>query len=151
MNSAKSIHKFLQGAKNQLADLITTTRELRHLEQSLSSVLDQPLTDHCRIAHRDAEQLVIQVDSPVWASRLRYYVPTLLQELKQNIPALQGLKTIKIHVAPALPTPAEKPSPQREISPTASQNIHAMAESVEDPALREALLRLSRPRRTEDK
>lgn len=150
MNSPKPLHKLLQGEKTQLAELVTTTRELRRFNQYLLSVLDQPLTDHCRIARRDADQLVIQVDSPVWASRLRYYIPTLIQELKQNIPALQGLKSIKIHVAPAAPPAAEKPPLQREISPAASRDIQAMAESVEDPALREALLRLSRPRRTKD-
>jgi len=150
MNFPKPLYKFLQGEKTQLADLVTTARELRRLNQSLLSVLDQPLTDHCRIACCDTEQLVLQVDSPVWASRLRYYIPTLLQELKQNIPDLQGLKSIKIHVAPASPPPAEKPPPQREISPAASRDIHAMAEAIEDPALREALKRLGRPRRTED-
>lgn len=150
MNSPRPLYKLLQGEKNQLADLVTTTRQLRRLNQSLLSVLDQPLTDHCRIARYHSEQLVIQVDSPVWASRLRYYVPTLLQELKQNIPDLQGLKSIKIHVAPATPPPVEKPPAQREISPAASQDIHAMAEAIEDPALRAALQRLGRPRRTDD-
>ncbi|MFO8024128.1 DUF721 domain-containing protein [Thiohalophilus sp.] len=150
MNSPRPLYKLLQGEKNQLADLITTTRRLRHLNQSLLSVLDQPLTDHCRIARYDSEQLVIQTDSPVWASRLRYYVPTLLQELKQNIPDLQGLKSIKIHVAPVTPAPVEKPPPQREISPAASRDIYAMAEAIEDPALRAALQRLGRSRRTED-
>lgn len=150
MNSPRPLYKLLQGEKNQLADLVTTTRELRRLEQSLTSVLDQPLTDHCRIARCDREQLVNQVDSPVWASRLRYYVPTLLTELKQNIPALQGLKSIKIHVAPATPPPTDKPPPQRAISENAAEHISAVAESVTDPALRAALQRLGRPRKTQD-
>jgi hypothetical protein len=144
------LYKLLQGEKNQLADLVTTTRHLRRLERALASVLDQPLIDHCRLARCDAEQLIIQVDSPVWASRLRYYVPTLLTELKQNIPSLQGLKTIKIHVAPAPPAPAVKPPPQRALSETAAGYINDVAESVADPALRAALQRLGRPRRTKD-
>ncbi|MGD8711662.1 MAG: DUF721 domain-containing protein, partial [Thiohalophilus sp.] len=100
MNFPIPLYKLLRGEKNQLADLVTTARELRQLDNLLSTVLDQPLTDHCRIARYDAETLVIQVDSPVWSSRLRYYIPTLLQELKQNIQSLQGLKSIKLHVAP---------------------------------------------------
>ncbi|MGD8576364.1 MAG: DUF721 domain-containing protein [Thiohalophilus sp.] len=149
MNFPIPLYKLLRGEKNQLADLVTTARELRQLDNLLSTVLDQPLTDHCRIARYDAETLVIQVDSPVWSSRLRYYIPTLLQELKQNIQSLQGLKSIKLHVAPILPAPAEKPPANREISPAASRDIQAMAEAIEDPDLREALLRLARPRRTE--
>lgn len=151
MNTPRPLYKLLQGEKSRLAELVTTARQLRQLNQHLLAVLDQPLTDHCQVARYVAGELVIQVDSPVWASRLRYYIPTLLQELKKNIPALQGLKSIKIHVAPATPGPVEKPPATREISPAASQNIHAMAEGIEDPQLREALQRLSRPRRTEDK
>ncbi|MDZ7662322.1 DUF721 domain-containing protein [Thiohalophilus sp.] len=151
MNTPRPLYKLLHGEKTRLADLVTTTRQLRRLNQHLLAVLAAPLTDHCQVARYDTEQLIIQVDSPVWASRLRYYVPTLLQELKQNIPDLQGLKSIKIHVAPATPTPVEKPPDKREITPAASRNIQAMAEAIDDPVLREALQRLSRPRRTGDK
>jgi len=151
MNTPRPLYKLLQGEKTRLADLVTTTRRLRRLNQQLLAVLDAPLTDHCQVARYDTEQLIIQVDSPVWASRLRYYIPTLLQELKKNIPDLQGLKSIKMHVAPARPAPVEKSPANREITPAASQNIHAMAEAIDDPALREALQRLGRPRRTEDK
>lgn len=151
MNTPRPLYKLLQGERTRLADLVTTTRRLRQLNQHLSAVLDVPLTDHCQVARYDTEQLIIQVDSPVWASRLRYYIPTLLQELKQNIPDLQGLKSIKMHVAPAAPAPVEKSPEKREITPAASQNIQAMAETIDDPALREALQRLGRSRRTEDK
>lgn len=146
MNFPKPLHKLLSGEKNQVADLITTARKLCRLNQYILSVLDQPLTDHCQVARFEGDLLVLNTDSPVWASRLRYYIPTLLHELKQNIPDLQGLKTIKITTAPPSPEIEQSIVSERKISDAAASNITAMAESIEDTALREALLRLTRHR-----
>jgi len=147
MNSPKPLYKLLSGKKSQVADLVTTARNLRRLNLFLASVLDQPLTDHCQIARFEGDLLVLNVDSPVWASRLRYYIPTLLSQLKQNIPYLQGLKTIKITTTPPLPQPAAAPVKQRQISESAADDIQAMADTIADPELREALRRLARQRR----
>ncbi|NIP25597.1 MAG: DUF721 domain-containing protein, partial [Gammaproteobacteria bacterium] len=132
------------GQKSQVADLVTTARKLRRLNRYILSVLDQPLTDHCQVARFERDLLVLSTDSPVWASRLRYYIPTLLHELKQNIPDLQGLKTIKITIAPLSHEITQNIVSERKISDAAAGNINAMAESIENPALREALLRLAR-------
>jgi hypothetical protein len=147
MNSPKPLYKLLTGEKSQVADLVTTARKLRRLNHFLASVLDQPLTNHCQIARFEGDLLVLNADSPVWASRLRYYIPTLLTQLKQNIPDLQGLKTIKITTTPPLPRPVAAPVKQRQISETAADDIQAMADTIADPDLREALLRLARQRR----
>ncbi len=146
MNFPKPLHKLLSGEKNQVADLITTARKLCRLNQYILSVLDQPLTDHCQVARFEGDLLVLNTDSPVWASRLHYYIPTLLHELKQNIPDLQGLKTIKITTTPLSPEIAQNIVSERKISDAAASNITAMAESIEDTALRQALLRLTRHR-----
>lgn len=146
MNSPKPIYKLLNGEKGDVADLITRARQLARLNRQIQAILDQPLTDHCQVARCEDNVLVLSSDSPVWAARLRYYIPTLLLQLKQNIPALQGLKDIKIVVHPTAPPPAEAPQSERKISSKAAESISAMAQTVDNPGLRAALERLARPK-----
>ena len=84
---------------------------------------------------------MVQAESPVWATRLRFSLPALRQQLAQRLGT--AVPPLKIKVAPATGLPP--PPPRRmTISEPAAELLEGTAQNVADPRLGEALRRLAR-------
>ena len=144
MNSPKPLYKFLTGKKGDVADLVTQAKQLHLIDVEIRKFLDQPLTDHCQVAGFKEGVLTLITDSPAWASRLHFYIPTLLTELKQNTTRLQGLNKIVIQVQPEIPEAVSSLQEPRILPDSAGKLLEATADSIDSEALQKALQRLAR-------
>ena len=143
MNFSGPLYKFLLGKKGEVAHLVTQGRELQRLTRLLQKELDPSLAPHCRIGRFAPPQLTIVVDSPAWSTRLRFQSNGLIRQLHKKYKEFQGVSTIEVKIYPARLPRREVPSVPRQISPTAAEGITHMANSLDNPNLKQALLRLA--------
>ncbi|PVV05767.1 MAG: hypothetical protein B6D77_18065 [gamma proteobacterium symbiont of Ctena orbiculata] len=113
------------------------------LHQQLIKLLPKPLDTQLKAAVLENRCLSLFVPSPVWASRFRYLLPQLQKQLQTHDIHVDQVRTR------ILPTDPGKPKPGRNrhritLSPAVSKQLKQSAEAIEDPSLREAILRISR-------
>ncbi len=143
MNFSGPLYKYLRGKKGEVAQLVTQGRELQRLTRLLQKALDPSLAPHCRVGSFAPPQLTIVVDSPAWASRLRFQGKTLLRQLIQKYKEFNGISRIEVKIYPVRLPRRESLPLRRRISPAAAEGITQMAHSINDPGLKQALLRLA--------
>ena len=143
MNFSGPLYKVLLGKKGEVEHLVTQTRELKRLTRLLQAELNPSLAPHCHIASLTPPHLTIVVDSPAWSTRLRFQSTALLRQLARKYQVFQGVTNIEIKIYPARLQRRTPPSVPRHISPGAAEVITDMANSIDDPGLKQALLRLA--------
>lgn len=137
----KTLNKLLSSGR-ALASIEEKLAEQEALLKQLRSLLPQPISEHCIWAIPKKGDLILLVDSPVWASRLRYLSPKLNQQLRQY-----GLKVRRIQVKVSIMRGDVLQDKTRRANPISAANaklLSSAAQSVDDEELRSALLRLSR-------
>ena len=139
----KSLQNWLHPHGEHLSALLGQLQHLRRLTALLRGALPEPLASHCLAANLDGETLVVGCDSAVWATKLRYQVPAVLARLR-NHPDVPALAQIRIRVQPLREAQRRAVPRRARLSAHNGQLISAMAEETADPALKAALLRLSR-------
>jgi len=141
MNQPLKINNLL--GTGRLAGLLARSRDLRKLDALLAELLPDPLNAHCRMLSIRNTVLVLAADSPVWAARLRFHAPQLVKQLALREPA----KRHTIHVRVRPPETALLPQPRKPVNGRPGrQGVAALqqaAQSVSDPELKTALLRLA--------
>jgi len=146
VKSPQPVHKLLSGSSgNDLNGLICHARRLERLSALVRGYLGTPLGDHCRAANLREGGLLLHADSSAWANRLRYELPALLEFLRQQ--GQPELASIRFKVVPSdrLPPPATGGNRARpKLSAAASALLQNIAETTQDPDIREALLRLAK-------
>jgi len=143
MKDPAAIGRFLLPESQGLGALMLRAKRLRALSHAVQTHLGAPLSTHCQVANIRGDVLVLQTDSAAWASRLRFLGPGLVAHLARA----QGLG--KLRTTKVLVRPNEDPAPaasqrQTGISGESAALLRNVAQSTEHPALRQALLRLSR-------
>lgn len=140
MNSPLQINKLLLGS--QYSRLVSQARALMALETLLQALLPEPLKAHCRLLAIREDTLVLAADSPVWATRLRFHAPQLVKQFNRN-------QTVKLHTFQIRVRPPERivPTQRRQSMSRRSKNsttaLKQVAQTVSDPGLKTALLRLA--------
>lgn len=140
MNSPLQINKLLLGS--QYSRLVSQARALMALETLLQALLPEPLKAHCRLLAIREDTLVLAADSPVWAARLRFHAPQLVKQFNRN-------QTVKLHTFQIRVRPPERivPTQRRKSMSRRSKNsttaLQQVAQTVSDPGLKTALLRLA--------
>jgi hypothetical protein len=139
MNNPLQINKLMRG---KYACLVTRARILLELEALLQELLPAPLKAHCRVLAVRDETLVLATSSPVWAARLRFHAPSLLKKLSNQ--KTVNLRTVRVRVRPPEKTVAA-PRRQAALRPgkAAATAIQQAAQTISDPGLKTALLRLA--------
>jgi len=126
----------------------------RALHQGMGQVYDlypvwgqlvgQELARHSRPLALSGQSLVVQVESPVWAAAIRQRHRTLLAQLREQ-EGMQQINEIRVRVSPT-PVPVgpsgNSRRPASPVSTAATEAIALTAAATEDPALKEALMRL---------
>lgn len=143
MNFSGPLYKVLLGKKGEVEHLVTQTNQLKRLTRLLQAELNPSLASHCHVASLAPPHLTIVVDSPAWSTRLRFQSATLLRQLARKHPIFQDVSHIEIKIYPARLQRRAPPSIPRHITPAAAEVITDMANSIDDPELKQALLRLA--------
>lgn len=130
-----------------LRKIVRQAQRLLALEPLLDQYVPLHLRPHCRIAHTTATHWTLIVDGAAWLTHLRYLKPQLLQQLKSH-PQCTYLQDIqfKLQYAQFGMKNAEKTKPVLAPHPLSAENkalLRATAESMVEPALKQALLRLA--------
>ena len=127
------------------ATLATLGQRLTHQRALLDQVralLPSPLSTQLQAAVLEARTLSLFVDSPVWASRLRYLAPELMRKLKQQDLIVDQVRT---RIVPESRRGNAARGGQRlRLSAHSAEQLRQTAVALTDEPLREALLRLSR-------
>jgi len=138
----KPLTKLLNSGKT-LATIGGKLAEQDALLKQLRSLLPEPLSAHCVWSILKQGELIVLVDSPAWASRLRYLSPKITQQLRQTGLAVRGVQ-VKVSLSNKRHMPRKKIRRATPISNANAKLLSSVAESVDDDELRNALLRLSR-------
>ena len=139
----KTVAGVLSDDRLVLGPLIRRARHLERVNRTLRGLLDPGLAEHCRVANVDRYTLVLQTDSSAWASRLRYLAPAILEKLAKKLGWKEVTHT-KVLVRPELPPDRQPSARTAHLSRESASLLRDVALSIEDPRLREALLKLSR-------
>ena len=140
MNSLQSI---LRERSSALCGLLRHAAQLKDLDEQLGRQLPAPLNQHVMVANVHQDTLVLNTGSPVWASRLRYLTPAIL-EFARGRPGLETLRSVRVRVSlpETVAATDRRRSPQRP-SRASAEHLRLVAETTADPAVRSALLRLA--------
>lgn len=142
MYSPKSLGKFLLDRDIKAANLITYSIWLSQLTRQIHHILGQPLAEHCQVVNLRYDVLVLQTDSPAWATKLRYLLPEILPKIR----ALTGLDTIRaaqVKVVPPECVSTKKLPQPNKLSVTSGKCLTSAAHSTPHADLRAALLSLA--------
>ncbi len=135
--SPKSVRQLLKD-KPTLEFLEREIRARGTLLHQIRRLLPADLALHCRAAQIREDLLVLHVDAPVWATRLRYLAPELLGLLRPDHTGLTAV-TVKVLVERKSCGPRRRPARHSAVAATI---IHDSAEDTKHPQLRAALERL---------
>lgn len=137
-----SIGEHLQQPRTRLARLLAHAEELIDINRIMLAYLPTHLRDHASLVNVDQDGWTLQTDSPAWATRLRYCIPTLQRQLSDHMGISVPPLRIRI-VPPALE--ARAPPPRRlRLSTQAANVLEKAASNLSDRQLSEALLRLTK-------
>lgn len=135
----KALRGFLRHPGGSLERIGERTRQLSRWQSRLEASLPRQCVGHWQLARLDADELAIIAESPVWASQLRYRQDLLLDSAAGVLGQRPGRCRITIN-PPRLQRGDRRPP---KLSRNGAQTLRACAADVEDPRLREALLRLA--------
>ncbi|HCU89684.1 MAG TPA: hypothetical protein DGR97_07065 [Gammaproteobacteria bacterium] len=109
----------------------------------VKSLVAEPLRSHIQLVAVREDTIVLTADSSAWAAKMRYQVPNLVKKIRKTSEFAE-IQTIRVTVlksssADTLPR-NRKAAP---ISVSCASALKNRASSVDDPALKEVLLRLA--------
>lgn len=141
INKPKSLGKILNN-NNHLRSLISQAKQNTDLLLLVQTALPDVVRSHCHAAHISEQQLVLFTDSPAWVMRLRFCTTQLLDCLHKSHPNVRGVR-VRVQLPERAVTKTKR---KRTLSEDTRHHLEEMADSLDNPALADALKRLSRIR-----
>ena len=139
------IAKFLSGRTKKLTPLISEAKRLTQINIILNQALDHELAKHIQVSHLENTQLRLIVDSPAWATRLRYKQSEIINRF-QNYAITKIIKSIHIKVRPAniVQNKTKVKKNPIAISTKSADLMRDEIKAISDPDLKDALMRITR-------
>lgn len=127
-----------------LRKIVRQAQRLAAMDRIMAACLPPNLAPHCHTAQVTATELILMIDSAAWMTHLRYIKPQLLQQLKKH-PQCAYLQEIQLRIQPGQTLPDKTdPTPiPKKISADTCELLRTTAESVENPLLKKALIKLA--------
>lgn len=128
--------------------ILSKIKQIKVIHTQVLPYLDEQKA-YCQIANCVNDQLIIHVPNASIATYLRFKKADLLFQFKQN-KALRHIKDIVVKVKPKSvenTTPTIKK--MAKLSNSTAKQIEMTAESIEDPQLRKALLKIAQHRESQ--
>jgi len=142
----KNIRSYISGevaARAQQADIVQQT-----LKPLWKQVVGDDIANHSCPVRIEGQSLLVQADSSLWSNQIRHRYADFVRQL-QRFPDLRQIAELRVRVVPAnqAPGPEKADHARPNLSSGASKMISGVAKDIDDDSLREALIRLSRPRK----
>lgn len=126
--------------------LLAHARHLEAVREAIARQLPGDLAEGWQLARCGADALVLTTDSAARATRLRYSRKRLLDAMEQAL----GMRAQHLTVKILPPAPLRQDPPRRaQLSPAAAEVLRQTAQTMEDGALRRALVRLAQRARND--
>ena len=93
-----NVNQLVSKPAGNIKRLLDQLAIIETLNNTLHDKLNATLSPHARVINLRKSTLVIAVDSPVWASRLRFQLTDLLSAFRES--GFQGLANIEVIVQP---------------------------------------------------
>lgn len=140
IKNRKSIDFLVASDTSALKNILTKLELINKLNAALAKYLEPDLRAHCQVANYRDGQIVIQVDSPVFATLLRFQLPHLLSLLRKE-PGLAGITSLQHIVRPIASTAVLKSYPEidRKLSVDNAAYLQDLALTISDEKLKAVL------------
>lgn len=139
----------LISSNEKLNKLYTHAKDIFALNEKLHNYLAPNLSSHFSIANYSADTLTINADTSAWASKLRNRIPDILDYARHEC-GLSKLISVRIRVSPNhnntthASLPGSGLARKAFLSKKSAEFIASVATSIQDPALRESFLKISK-------
>lgn len=122
-----------------MADLAARARELDLLSRRLVPLLPVPLREHVQYAALRNDRVLLLVESPIWATRVRMDQRRILDAAHELGLAATSVTTKVVPIQ----APHAQPIAVRPPSPHAAEHLRAAAATMTDPELRAMFVALA--------
>ncbi|MGF1527829.1 MAG: DciA family protein [Candidatus Competibacterales bacterium] len=137
----RTVQQTLGRGRGQLTHLLAQVDEINRLNAVFHDHLPLHFQDHANLIPHGPQGWTIYVDSPAWATRIRYLLPNLRRQLKARL----GVEVPRLQVRVRPVTGPPKGAPLRyRVGRRGIAAIEQAAQRTHDPLLRRALQRLAR-------
>jgi hypothetical protein len=124
-----------------LSTLLAEIARAQDLLSSVGAALPPPVKPHCLHAALHEGTLTLVTDSPVWAARMRFFAPDLVQALGTR----HGpIRECRVRVQPRSAEPPARCGDGPRLSPATVDHLLEAAQDASGPAIADALRRLAR-------
>lgn len=141
----KSLSTLLSDATHSFAAMQEKIKILQYLNLIWQQQIEMNLAQHTRVANYRENTLIIEADSPVWTTRLRFLIPDLINQLNQHF-EFRHLKKIDWYIRPTEEKKLGAKIPKAKLKLT-GQNadiIKETAQSITNQHLQQALRDLAK-------
>jgi hypothetical protein len=122
-----------------VADLAARARDVDRLSQRIVPCLPSPLREHVGFAGLRNDRLLLLVESPTWATRVRMDQARILAAVHS---LGYAASSVAAKVAPCLAISGDSATP-RPLSSRGARTIREAASAIADPELRACFLELA--------
>ena len=125
-----------------LARLINRASQQDAWTDQLRALLPQDLASECRVANVRDQVLTVHINNAAWATRLRFLIPGLLENLVR-LADFTAVNDIRLKVVPVASKSISAAEAAQEIRPPDRAPLLELANGIDDAGLRCAILRLA--------
>ena len=136
------VRDHLRSPKGRLAKLLAQTDKLQHVNRVFHAYLPSHLHEHAMITTMSAKAWIVQTDSSAWATRLRYVLPNLQQQLSDHLK--KQIPPLTVRIKPGNTVEAMVEPRRMALTQETAKLLEGTAQDLSDQRLGSALLRLSR-------
>ena len=97
-NRPKTMDSLLQQPEGDVKALMDRLARIQTVNRDLKSYFNPTIAPHCRAVNIRKSTLVVAVDSPAWANKVRFQLSELLSHLRKN--GFVSLANIELIVQP---------------------------------------------------
>lgn len=136
----RHISRFLH-RNHRLHPILARIDNDRRLLEAVRTAVPDGLKEHCVHAAVQGDALILFTTSPVWATRLRFAAPDLIQSIPGLSPDTR--LTVRIATGSNIPRPGPHPPKASRLSPETRHHLLQAADGLADADLAAALRRLA--------
>jgi hypothetical protein len=97
----KSFSQLMANPSGVLSRLYQHGQMLKRLDKLFKASVPIPLNQHCHVVNLRETILVVHTDSSLWATRLRYMTPSLMQQWQRDR-AMPTIDQVLVRVRPGV-------------------------------------------------
>lgn len=137
----RSASECLQKPKGRLAAVMAQGERIARINRLIKALLPPSLQEQARLKSLSPQCWILQTGSSAWATRLRYVLPGLRQQLEAELK--QPVPELKLRVEPRTGAPAKRPPRRLTLTQSNADLLKSTARGIKDEKLGAALMRLA--------